>query len=82
MGASFSCSVATIRDDDMTYARAMVDRLRCDEYGRCRDCMASDGNFHHPGCDQEECPKCRGQLISCGCFDHLFAASEPGEVDS
>jgi hypothetical protein len=35
---------------------------------KCHDCGAVVGGFHHPGCDMEECPKCRGQLISCGCL--------------
>jgi hypothetical protein len=34
---------------------------------RCHDCGARPGHFHHPGCDVEECPRCRGQLISCDC---------------
>lgn len=34
---------------------------------RCRDCNAAVGKFHHPGCDLEECPRCDGQVISCGC---------------
>lgn len=25
------------------------------------------GQFHVPGCDWEQCPKCYGQSISCGC---------------
>ena len=36
---------------------------------RCHDCyiVNEKGNYHHFGCDMEKCPKCKGQLISCGC---------------
>ena len=37
--------------------------------GRCHDCNIKHGGKHHPGCDAERCPKCGGQLISCGCLD-------------
>lgn len=36
---------------------------------RCHDCGIKPGGYHHPGCDMERCPKCEGQLISCGCLD-------------
>jgi hypothetical protein len=36
---------------------------------RCHDCNIMRGGKHHPGCDMERCPKCGGQLISCGCLD-------------
>ncbi|MCL6562576.1 MAG: hypothetical protein K6U87_06165 [Firmicutes bacterium] len=36
--------------------------------GRCADCGAPRGGFHHQFCDQEECPQCRGQAISCRCM--------------
>lgn len=35
---------------------------------RCPDCNIAPGGNHHFNCDQEECPKCGGQLISCDCF--------------
>ena len=36
---------------------------------KCHDCGIKNGGKHHPGCDMERCPKCEGQLISCGCLD-------------
>lgn len=38
------------------------------EGGRCADCNVVDGGLHHPGCDNEACPRCGGQLITCGCL--------------
>jgi len=43
-----------------------------DEGERCHDCGAVSGNYHHYGCDMEECPSCHGQLISCNCEDMEF----------
>ena len=37
------------------------------DYGRCPDCGCRPGFMHHPNCDQEDCPLCGHQLISCGC---------------
>lgn len=38
---------------------------------RCGDCGIKNkfGNFHHPGCDMEICPRCGQQQISCECVD-------------
>lgn len=43
---------------------------------RCHDCGIKTGGFHHPSCDVERCPKCGGQLISCGCLDPIEETEE------
>ena len=35
----------------------------------CHDCNARPGEYHHIGCDMEQCPVCGGQLLSCECFE-------------
>jgi hypothetical protein len=38
--------------------------------GPCHDCGTLPGGFHHLGCDIQECPVCRGQMMGCDCrFD-------------
>ena len=34
---------------------------------RCRDCGVAQGKLHVEGCEYEDCPRCGGQWISCGC---------------
>ena len=34
---------------------------------RCPDCNVEVGYNHHPGCDNEICPRCGSQIISCDC---------------
>lgn len=33
----------------------------------CHDCGTPSDGLHHPGCDMEECPRCRQQAIGCRC---------------
>lgn len=34
----------------------------------CHDCGVEPGEYHHPGCDSEECPRCSEQYFICGCM--------------
>lgn len=43
---------------------------------RCGSCGVAVGGWHHPGCDLQRCPLCRGQMCSCDC---LFDEDEVDE---
>ena len=48
-------------------------KLHFPKWFRCPDCNVAPGGMHHANCDQEICPKCSGQLVSCDCFDENMA---------
>lgn len=50
--------------------------------GKCLDCSARNGWFHHLGCDQEGCPICGGQITSCGCDIEIVKIEKKGEADN
>jgi len=37
------------------------------DHDDCNDCGVIPGQFHVPSCDNELCPRCRDQWISCDC---------------
>ena len=55
------------------------ERIRGWKSERCGDCGVRPGGFHHRGCDMEECPRCFGQLISCGCDESELTADDMAE---
>ena len=55
------CTDRTYTIDGTEYQPKKVDT----DAKQCHDCGALNGEYHHPGCDMETCPKCGGQLISC-----------------
>ncbi|WP_336774152.1 hypothetical protein [Paenibacillus sp. MMO-58] len=34
---------------------------------RCSECLGEKGDYHVPGCDVEQCPRCLEQAIACDC---------------
>jgi len=59
------CTYTHIKINNLWYERNTKHWQDPDK--RCHDCAAKYGQYHHYGCDMERCPKCGGQLISCGC---------------
>jgi hypothetical protein len=62
-----SCTKMPISFPDGT----LMDQIKYYDHDEadCHDCGCPPGGYHHPGCDWERCPKCKGQLIGCGCLD-------------
>ena len=51
------------------YDRVRFGEEREREDSPCPGCGTYYGDVHDPGCDVEECPKCGGQQVRCGCVD-------------
>jgi len=83
MTTATSCSFDALHRDGAHLAlaphRASTGRSR----GKaCGDCGVSPGGWHHPGCDMQRCPACRGQLLSCGCdFDEFETVDDDDDDD-
>lgn len=71
MTDSVSCNLKTLVLLDGSYDRLEHRPSRGAPFRDCGDCGTSEGGLHHPGCDMEDCPRCRGQLIMCGCWEDL-----------
>lgn len=71
MLGSVSCTLERLILVDGSYQRR---RFTSRSASSCGDCGSPRRGLHHPGCDMEPCPRCRGQLISCGCWEDLEEA--------
>ena len=60
---------AIVSIDGRDYPRVRLGEEREPEESPCPGCGAYYGALHEWGCDIEECPRCGGQRIRCGCTD-------------
>jgi len=67
---SDGCDYSHIRYNGKEYERVKYESILSDSKGRCHDCGAKDGEYHHffGMCDMEKCPICGLQFISCDCL--------------
>jgi hypothetical protein len=63
MSSGMSCTESALHRGSAVWPLARTRR-------RCGDCGVAPGGLHHRGCDLQRCPRCKRQLITCGCpFD-------------
>jgi hypothetical protein len=63
MRIAASCSIEVMRLDGVGYPVR-----RHTGKARCGDCGVMPRGAHHLGCDMARCPRCKRQLLTCGCW--------------
>jgi len=55
--------------DGREWTRVRFGEERDVEESPCPGCGVYYGDLHEAGCDVEQCPRCAGQIITCGCIE-------------
>jgi hypothetical protein len=84
MSVASSCTVAAFHLDGRPFEMvAFGADTNGGAFGqRCGDCGVVLGGLHHPGCDVQRCPSCRGQMATCGCRFDEDGAGDSGLLDA
>jgi len=75
-GCAFSLVIFS--DSEMSWTRDkgnLHDREGDYAGPHCRGCNTTYGKIHHVNCDDEKCPKCGEQILTCNCngkYGHVF----------
>ncbi len=82
MTTAESCSVEVLHDSGRPVPMVRWGKERgWTARGRCDDCGVMPGRFHHLGCDVQSCPRCGGQMLTCGCRFDEDGPDEDDEID-
>lgn len=57
----------TVTLEGETYARLRLGEEQPPGESPCPGCGAYYFALHDAGCEYEQCPRCRGQRVTCGC---------------
>jgi len=75
-GCSYSFVIFPDSDKSWTRDKGNIhDRKRDFASSHCRGCNTTYGKIHHVNCDDEKCPKCGNQILTCSCngkYGHVF----------
>ena len=75
-GCAFLLVIFPTSEKSWTRDKGNLDNSDGDFVGpHCRACNTTYGKIHHVNCDDEKCPKCGEQILTCNCngkYGHVF----------
>ena len=74
MTTAASCTIEVVHLAGVPYPVIRATR-------HCSDCGVQRGGAHHLGCDWAKCPRCRWQMLCCGCHFDEYGPREDDDDD-